>query len=269
MACLMGSFFLMYHSLNPNFSTFTHTQNRPMAYWLTVGRVPLHRPQARMSNTLTEEQFNTLPEIEYKSLTEGDDGPKEDDDEVIVESDPEVGENVAKEMQNPTVDVAARTDMSKAVDVEQPLPPKSAATIDSQETGKTGSNETAATTTCSTCSICIDDFEPGERLTLLPKCQHAFHKDCILPWLTERQGSCPLCKTNVLDDSEAQGDCENESEPSVERESESPVQEVADLIGRPIHQVLAFCYHTGPSRCSEFIIFVDSLRQLRFSPCSF
>ena len=27
-----------------------------------------------------------------------------------------------------------------------------------------------------------------------------FHTECILPWLTERQGCCPVCKTPVLPD---------------------------------------------------------------------
>lgn len=55
------------------------------------------------------------------------------------------------------------------------------------------------TTTMSTsCSICIDDFEEGEKIRLLPRCGHAFHTDCILPWLTERQGYCPCCKTEVI-----------------------------------------------------------------------
>merc|ERR1711865_1048188 len=53
------------------------------------------------------------------------------------------------------------------------------------------------TTTSSMCSICIDDFEEGEKLRLFPNCGHAFHTDCILPWLTQRQGCCPYCKTPV------------------------------------------------------------------------
>jgi hypothetical protein len=32
------------------------------------------------------------------------------------------------------------------------------------------------------------------------RCKHAFHKSCIRPWLMERQGCCPLCKTTVLPD---------------------------------------------------------------------
>lgn len=51
----------------------------------------------------------------------------------------------------------------------------------------------------STCSICIDDFEAGEKVRMLPRCRHIFHTDCILPWLTERQGCCPLCKTEVIE----------------------------------------------------------------------
>jgi len=61
------------------------------------------------------------------------------------------------------------------------------------------------TTTCTTCSICIDEFEVDERLRLLPRCGHAFHTECILPWLTERQGCCPLCKTSVMETDDDEG----------------------------------------------------------------
>ena len=54
-------------------------------------------------------------------------------------------------------------------------------------------------TTSTACAICIDEFETGERLTLLPRCKHAFHRECIHAWLIERQGCCPLCKTDVLE----------------------------------------------------------------------
>jgi len=63
------------------------------------------------------------------------------------------------------------------------------------------------------CSICIDDFEEGEKLILLPKCQHGFHKDCIHPWLTERQGCCPFCKRSVLGDSETDEEESGEESP--------------------------------------------------------
>lgn len=60
--------------------------------------------------------------------------------------------------------------------------------------------ETEAERTCTICSICIEDFIANETLILLPRCQHAFHKECIHPWLLERQGCCPTCKTTALPD---------------------------------------------------------------------
>jgi len=56
----------------------------------------------------------------------------------------------------------------------------------------------------SSCSICLDEYESGERLRVLP-CRHMFHTDCIMPWLTERQGLCPLCKMEVLPGEEDEG----------------------------------------------------------------
>eukprot|EP00588_Corethron_pennatum_P008989 CAMPEP_0194265560 /NCGR_PEP_ID=MMETSP0169-20130528/758_1 /TAXON_ID=218684 /ORGANISM="Corethron pennatum, Strain L29A3" /LENGTH=504 /DNA_ID=CAMNT_0039006047 /DNA_START=63 /DNA_END=1577 /DNA_ORIENTATION=+ len=47
--------------------------------------------------------------------------------------------------------------------------------------------------TVTSCSICLDDFEATRSLRLL-HCGHAFHTECILPWLVDRQGCCPLCK---------------------------------------------------------------------------
>lgn len=47
-----------------------------------------------------------------------------------------------------------------------------------------------------TCAICIEEFSDGDKLRQLP-CEHEFHTECILPWLTERHSSCPLCKHDV------------------------------------------------------------------------
>lgn len=45
----------------------------------------------------------------------------------------------------------------------------------------------------SPCSICLDPFKEGDHISVLP-CKHAFHYDCIKPWLGEANACCPVCK---------------------------------------------------------------------------
>lgn len=42
------------------------------------------------------------------------------------------------------------------------------------------------------CAICLEDFEPNEEV-MLTQCNHMFHEDCIVPWLTSK-GQCPVCR---------------------------------------------------------------------------
>ena len=52
----------------------------------------------------------------------------------------------------------------------------------------------------SVCSICLQHSEE-EETTSLP-CGHAFHADCLVPWLL-KQGSCPNCRyTERKDDTQ-------------------------------------------------------------------
>ena len=39
------------------------------------------------------------------------------------------------------------------------------------------------------CPVCKDEFSLNEECLLMP-CDHHFHKDCLVPWLKERN-SCP------------------------------------------------------------------------------
>lgn len=48
------------------------------------------------------------------------------------------------------------------------------------------------------CVICLSEFVPGERLRLLPKCNHGFHVRCIDKWL-KSQSSCPKCRHCLIE----------------------------------------------------------------------
>lgn len=42
------------------------------------------------------------------------------------------------------------------------------------------------------CNICLSTSEDGERWVMLP-CGHAFHEECLKPWL-EKNNTCPVCR---------------------------------------------------------------------------
>ncbi|PON66299.1 43kDa postsynaptic protein [Trema orientale] len=49
------------------------------------------------------------------------------------------------------------------------------------------------------CAVCLSEFEDQDRGRVLPKCNHAFHVDCIDPWFGSHS-NCPLCRSPVRPD---------------------------------------------------------------------
>ena len=49
------------------------------------------------------------------------------------------------------------------------------------------------------CAICLNDFLGPDIIKAFYKCEHIFHKVCLLDWL-KKSDSCPLCKHNLKDD---------------------------------------------------------------------
>ncbi|CAL5417846.1 unnamed protein product [Camellia sinensis] len=47
------------------------------------------------------------------------------------------------------------------------------------------------------CSVCLNEFQEGETLRLLPKCNHGFHIPCIDTWLRSHT-NCPLCRAGIV-----------------------------------------------------------------------
>ncbi|OIS99931.1 ring-h2 finger protein atl52 [Nicotiana attenuata] len=46
------------------------------------------------------------------------------------------------------------------------------------------------------CSVCLSDFEEGEEVKQLPRCNHSFHASCIDMWLYSHL-DCPMCRSPV------------------------------------------------------------------------
>jgi Ring finger domain len=45
------------------------------------------------------------------------------------------------------------------------------------------------------CAICFSAYEPDDKVVWSGlQCQHAFHADCILPWLANGKKRCPTCR---------------------------------------------------------------------------
>mmetsp|Transcript_18195 Transcript_18195/g.50964 ORF Transcript_18195/g.50964 Transcript_18195/m.50964 type:complete len:235 (+) Transcript_18195:1301-2005(+) len=47
------------------------------------------------------------------------------------------------------------------------------------------------------CSVCLGEYEEGDVLRALLPCEHAFHAECIDPWLSSRD-TCPLCRSLLV-----------------------------------------------------------------------
>ncbi|KAI4333458.1 hypothetical protein L6164_018268 [Bauhinia variegata] len=50
------------------------------------------------------------------------------------------------------------------------------------------------------CPICLAEFEKGDKVRLLPQCNHGFHVWCIDKWLVSHS-SCPNCRLSLLEQS--------------------------------------------------------------------
>ncbi|KAL2339473.1 hypothetical protein Fmac_007413 [Flemingia macrophylla] len=48
------------------------------------------------------------------------------------------------------------------------------------------------------CPICLGEFVDGEKVRVLPKCNHGFHVRCIDTWLLSHS-SCPNCRQSLLE----------------------------------------------------------------------
>lgn len=49
------------------------------------------------------------------------------------------------------------------------------------------------------CAICLGEFVNGECVSVLRRCKHIFHSDCIKQWMPVKSVHCPLCRAPAVD----------------------------------------------------------------------
>ena len=67
---------------------------------------------------------------------------------------------------------------------------------DDEHASKSGGDERVACCHREECAVCRMPYEDGEVTTRLPDCGHAFHSECLAPWLEDNK-ECPMCKTEI------------------------------------------------------------------------
>jgi len=72
------------------------------------------------------------------------------------------------------------------------------------------------------CPICFEDYKNGDRITVLPKCNHTFHPQCIGGWLT-KSPLCPMCRANVRTNLYNVSEGPGTSDPNSHQDLENPL----------------------------------------------
>ncbi|KAL2339405.1 hypothetical protein Fmac_007345 [Flemingia macrophylla] len=79
----------------------------------------------------------------------------------------------------------------------------------------------------SDCVICLSEFTSGEKVRILPKCNHGFHVRCIDKWLSSHS-SCPKCRQCLIETCHKIVGCTTQQPSSSQQQQ--PVVSVPDTV---------------------------------------
>lgn len=48
------------------------------------------------------------------------------------------------------------------------------------------------------CAVCLSEVKEGEKIRILPKCDHGFHMECVDMWF-QSHTTCPVCRNHIID----------------------------------------------------------------------
>lgn len=96
------------------------------------------------------------------------------------------------------------TEQTTTVSTTRGLKKKQLKKIPVTEYGGDGGGEGVPAAEAAECPICLGEFEKGDKVRMLPKCNHGFHVRCIDTWLLSHS-SCPNCRLSVLEKSVVKG----------------------------------------------------------------
>ncbi|QCE15265.1 RING-H2 finger protein ATL78-like [Vigna unguiculata] len=81
----------------------------------------------------------------------------------------------------------------------------------------------------SECVICLSEFTSGEKVRILPKCNHGFHVRCIDMWLSSHS-SCPKCRHCLIETCQKIVGCTQQASSSQQQQQQQPVLQVPETI---------------------------------------
>eukprot|EP00123_Amoebidium_parasiticum_P012268 comp21234_c0_seq1/m.28917 comp21234_c0_seq1/g.28917 ORF comp21234_c0_seq1/g.28917 comp21234_c0_seq1/m.28917 type:complete len:254 (-) comp21234_c0_seq1:296-1057(-) len=89
-----------------------------------------------------------------------------------------------------TLDEAIRRKMAPPPAAEEAI-----GRLDTHVLGLDGNQEIDVTILGTVCVVCQCNMDEGEEVIVMP-CSHAFHSECVVPWL-KRHNVCPVCRDGI------------------------------------------------------------------------